>query len=88
MCGEAFAALENDFLDYGLSPHVRGSRVKISKVLTLKRSIPACAGKPGYCVGRLPSMTVYPRMCGEAPDGASTEQYHEGLSPHVRGSLG
>ncbi len=50
----------------GLSPRVRGSRVKPWRSLLLPGSIPACAGEPSYPHIPKPYCWVYPRVCGGA----------------------
>ena len=69
----------------GLSPRVRGHPLTLARFLSLRRSIPACAGAPFYVrfQGSLPR--VYPRVCG----GTDLIQLRlvppKGLSPRVRG---
>ena len=71
----------------GLSPRVRGNRVRPPEVGDGGGSIPACAGEPrkGHCAENL--ALVYPRVCGgteRPPDGPRLVR---GLSPRVRGNL-
>ena len=70
----------------GLSPRVRGNRLRRRQQLHWLRSIPACAGEPW----RLPASShppgVYPRVCGGTQANGQRNQYGEGLSPRVRGN--
>ena len=49
----------------GLSPHVRGNRVRGGGPARGERSIPACTGKPRGVADRRSHVEVYPRMYGE-----------------------
>ena len=54
----------------GLSPRVRGNRVRSSTACQAQRSIPACAGEPRPTSIKSPFTRVYPRVCGgTAPSG-------------------
>ena len=48
----------------GLSPRVRGNRVRRSRGYCYERSIPACAGEPAPSRALLLLRGVYPRVCG------------------------
>ena len=72
----------------GLSPHVRGNRGRHSTSRFLRRSIPACTGKPNLPGAQSDGHTVYPRMYGETLPRRWTTWLTPGLSPHVRGNPG
>ena len=72
----------------GLSPRVRGNRLRRPLMRSYPGSIPACAGEP-YRRKRLwGSETVYPRVCGGTLKGWLAWRPTKGLSPRVRGNLG
>ena len=78
----AFAPLH----DGGLSPRVRGNLGSRAGVGAAARSIPACAGEPGYG-GHIPlHLPVYPRVCGGTNAHNATILMGDGLSPRVRGN--
>ena len=67
MCGAAIITARCIGSSSGLSPRVRGSpRARLLACATL-RSIPTCAGQPGF--GHTPPALgwVYPHVCGAAP---------------------
>ena len=70
----------------GLSPHVRGNRIRRPSGCRSRRSIPACTGKPSPLRGEHHEETVYPRMYGETRQGMARLGSAWGLSPHVRGN--
>ena len=70
----------------GLSPRVRGSRLRGIGHPQRLGSIPACAGEPCSAIISLPSTRVYPRVCGGAPSAKKSSAFRKGLSPRVRGS--
>ena len=74
------------FAVQGLSPHVRGSQIGMPSASGGTGSIPACAGEPVERPLIVPSVKVYPRMCGGAAGPTSRRGFAAGLSPHVRGS--
>ena len=86
VCGEADVVLGSPLGVPGLSPRVRGSLDRPTKYSILRRSIPACAGKPASSAARIASGRVYPRVCGEAFGWQMTVSGATGLSPRVRGS--
>ena len=86
VCGGAISAWPREKVKTGPSPRVRGSLSHGGPALSIRGSIPACAGEP--CSGTLPlaSSRVHPRVCGGA---RCTPPYGEpcpGPSPRVRGS--
>ena len=56
----------------GLSPRVRGNRLRHRACPRGWRSIPACAGEPEAAVGTVLVSGVYPRVCG----GTAAEERH------------
>ena len=59
----------------------------MSYVVDLRdRSIPACAGEPGYPPKGRTKETVYPRVCGGTSKARARGRYISGLSPRVRGN--
>ena len=46
VCGGTFAGGEVPEFDQGLSPRVRGNRIRLDLGLAHRGSIPACAGEP------------------------------------------
>ena len=70
----------------GLSPRVRGNRLRRVQGRQAMRSIPACAGEPqeGGCVGE--RGWVYPRVCGGTFGIPANTDRAQGLSPRVRGN--
>ena len=71
----------------GLSPPMRGNRMRLPVWMRLRGSIPAHAGKPkalcllrGHC-------RVYPRPCGETVIFKYESRHDWGLSPPMRGNL-
>ena len=70
----------------GLSPRVRGNRLKARHTWYYERSIPACAGEPSPSQPSCPPLPVYPRVCGGTNRAAVAYQRGNGLSPHVRGN--
>ena len=71
---------------HGLSPRVRGNRQPCRLPVSLRRSIPACAGEPAPRSSRLLGHQVYPRVCGGTLNGSKTLDDVIGLSPRVRGN--
>ena len=70
----------------GLSPRVRGNRVRLQTPRIRLGSIPACAGEPTcrrQCHRRC---RVYPRVCGGTRQEAKDVAMQDGLSPRVRGN--
>ena len=70
----------------GLSPRVRGNRVDKPRSALRIRSIPACAGEPGYRAQTPDRASVYPRVCGGTAATGKTGHIPSGLSPRVRGN--
>ena len=70
-CGETNSNRSGVTFSTGLSPRLRGNRVRHQHALPLQRSIPAPAGKPSTFGKILSQATVYPRACGETRRGYS-----------------
>ena len=70
----------------GLSPRVRGNLPAMSRLCSLCRSIPACAGEPWIVRIVTEASSVYPRVCGGTEYAAGTINSKVGLSPRVRGN--
>ena len=71
----------------GLSPRVRGNPARRVSLTGCLGSIPACAGEPVPSVSFVPSMRVYPRVCGGTGLYIDGQKVGGGLSPRVRGNL-
>ena len=69
------------------SPRVRGNLHLIAEPYLGQRSIPACAGEPGWLSEVTPKHRVYPRVCGGTSAGVEVSLAPTGLSPRVRGNL-
>ena len=72
----------------GLSPRVRGNRMRGGVCVAVGGSIPACAGEPPSRRSCRACGTVYPRVCGGTGAGARRAAGSSGLSPRVRGNQG
>ena len=70
----------------GLSPRVRGNPDDDDHLLSIERSIPACAGEPPGWPGNWSGTGVYPRVCGGTAGPDELADAPEGLSPRVRGN--
>ena len=70
----------------GLSPRVRGNRVRPDGAAELDGSIPACAGEPITTTTTMTMPTVYPRVCGGTRVSQVLLRLQQGLSPRVRGN--
>ncbi len=70
----------------GRSPRARGSQVRAPEVRLPKRSIPACAGKPGIRRPGRHDPKVDPRVRGEAQHPGPCPLCYRGRSPRARGS--
>ena len=70
----------------GLSPRVRGNRLRLPSFWLPYRSIPACAGEPYGDTDVLLHDEVYPRVCGGTICIGGMRTRGDGLSPRVRGN--
>ena len=87
VCGGTSDFLSVAVSSLGLSPRVRGNRVRPVFFGVRIRSIPACAGEPSADAGLHDSLMVYPRVCGGTAPFHSLSLLSNGLSPRVRGNL-
>ena len=87
VCGGAQTFTTNGFIDWGLSPRVRGSLHQKHGEGFRPGSIPACAGEPCFVCWTFHGLRVYPRVCGGAMLRLLDVPRAAGLSPRVRGSL-
>ena len=72
-------------LQAGLSPRVRGIRLRVDQERRARRSIPACTGNPTLSSHPARNDGVYPRVYGESGNVISGAALGAGLSPRVRG---
>ena len=70
----------------GLSPRVRGNRLRLRRSMHALRPIPACAGQPSCRSARRGAPGAYPRVCGATLTVLSSMTIWKGLSPRVRGN--
>ena len=87
MCGGTGQGGHGRGQHQGLSPRVRGNRVREIAQLIGGRSIPACAGEPSMTRHRPAAARVYPRVCGGTMRPDARWRRPSGLSPRVRGNL-
>ena len=73
-------------LQYGSSPHARGTRAAGPRRRRIARFIPACAGNTRCSSARAVSLAVHPRMRGEHQLPGSCAMFERGSSPHARGT--
>ena len=64
VCGGTRLYSHHVWLNWGLSPRVRGNPRSGSLRTHILRSIPACAGEPAYSIAMAMPREVYPRVCG------------------------
>ena len=86
MCGGTPTAALRKSHRVGLSPRVRGNRIRPISPSRIIRSIPACAGEPDSAPRPSSVSKVYPRVCGGTRWSSSTGALTDGLSPRVRGN--
>ena len=86
VCGGTWVIHSTSSVASGLSPRVRGNRLRVRGRPHRPGSIPACAGEPGTRRPDRSSTAVYPRVCGGTTPGASASREYSGLSPRVRGN--
>ena len=70
---------------HGLSPRVRGKRIRRRQQRHVPGSIPACAGEASVRRTAIRTSAVYPRVCGGSFRPAHGDTDISGLSPRVRG---
>ena len=86
VCGGTALGFPPMCITRGLSPRVRGNQNAYTRVVCMKRSIPACAGEPRAGRGHGRPKWVYPRVCGGTPYCSRRATRARGLSPRVRGN--
>ena len=86
VCGGTVIYIGEPKDDWGLSPRVRGNPIVDLRQIPRRRSIPACAGEPGFHSAAMAGAGVYPRVCGGTEFGTDTHSVLQGLSPRVRGN--
>ena len=85
-CGETEIPAGTHQTIQGLSPRVRGNRLRPAARTRLGGSIPAGAGKPAWGPSFSLAGRVYPRGCGETKPSKNAFASPAGLSPRVRGN--
>ena len=86
-CGERLAKLTQRIGDFGSSPRLRGTHVRVGVDLRIARFIPAPAGNARYPAGARQESSVHPRACGERCREGSGSRSEGGSSPRLRGTL-
>ena len=86
MCGEHADKVDQQVVDTGSSPHVRGARNDPSRPRPERGIIPACAGSTEHGEPVWMHYGDHPRMCGEHFHGGVGQNAFMGSSPHVRGA--
>ena len=86
-CGGTMTTISFTIGKTGLSPRVRGNRLRLKASAECDGSIPAGAGEPTRHRWLGIPLWVYPRGCGGTSDSAINEIRNQGLSPRVRGNL-
>ena len=87
MRGGALRWCVTNTMEWGRSPHARGSRLGNECGVFLAGSIPACAGEPVPPLLIVTCIWVDPRMRGGALGTCDNVYAMSGRSPHARGSL-
>ena len=88
-CGGTCSWVHSRDRGTGLSPRVRGNRLRVLLGQVLQRSIPARAGEPRRRQTSPPAHAVYPRACGGNRHNRERHGVRistQGLSPRVRGN--
>ena len=86
MRGEHFVSVDYGIVHPGSSPHARGARAKLIRVLVGRRIIPACAGSTASPVESTGRRWDHPRMRGEHSETSLPRSMAMGSSPHARGA--
>ena len=86
VCGGTFVDAHRSHRRPGLSPRVRGNQKKNDTSLSLRGSIPACAGEPAAANADYHAGRVYPRVCGGTRISCDPGRGAIPLSPRVRGN--
>ena len=85
VCGGTGNGVSSENRWQGLSPRMRGNRIKNLTPHIVNRSIPAYAGEPTGMIRRRRTRRVYPRVCGGTAAAAEIVAM-PGLSPRMRGN--
>jgi len=88
VCGATRSIGRSKALEIGLSPRVRGHRLRLKVSSGMQGSIPACAGPPAGKEAGPYQKQVYPRVCGATSMTSVHIAASLGLSPRVRGHPG
>ncbi len=86
MCGGTCCLVAVGRSPPGLSPRVRGNRLRCFPNTHRRGSIPACAGEPAPASQYRDEKGVYPRVCGGTRPLLPATHNSPGLSPRVRGN--
>ena len=86
-CGANVCCMVPMSVPIGSSPRVRGKHLQITKIMQLRRIIPARAGQTAGACRRSVSRTDHPRACGANGSMPYSRHAHFGSSPRVRGKL-
>ena len=86
VCGGTMSKPSASVVMSGLSPRVRGNRLRAGRSQQKGRSIPACAGEPLRGRNATRVAPVYPRVCGGTEQRLYPHPPQPGLSPRVRGN--
>ena len=87
VCGEHADKVDQQVIDMGSSPRVRGTRERRGPFHHDHGIIPACAGNTRRGSRRSHPRRDHPRVCGEHSDEPFTAEEIAGSSPRVRGTL-
>ena len=88
VCGGTAQRAIRRSIKLGLSPRVRGNQPARLRNLSVRGSIPACAGEPRPGSALSSQAAVYPRVCGGTASPSTCTSTTSGLSPRVRGNQG
>ena len=86
VCGGTWCRFHRPMPALGLSPRMRGNHALIRWTMRRPGSIPAYAGEPSLPAKRLPTVRVYPRVCGGTDGFIFAKSVVQGLSPRMRGN--
>ena len=85
-CGETWVWKWNTPIGLGLSPRMRGNRIRGGRAYGHHGSIPTHAGKPVEFYLTDGPIRVYPHACGETDKPGLPDKTDTGLSPRMRGN--
>ena len=87
VCGEKGRISKHPLSPTGSPPRVRGKGYSDIRILTPQRITPACAGKRAAIDALGPLVRDHPRVCGEKFSGKTSNTFHPGSPPRVRGKV-